>query len=96
MLAVAAVLAQQVPTWSELGQLGVVALALIVGAVGTAWAMNKFVVQPERKGREQERLDRIAAQAETKEAYQVTTPALAQANQNHAAMLALLTREGRT
>lgn len=92
----AAFLAQQVPTWSELSQLGVVAMALIVGSVGTGVGMFKIVVQPERKRCEQERLDRIEAQKETKEAYQVTTPALAQANQNHAAMLALLTREGRT
>lgn len=79
-----------VPSWSELGQLGVVALALIVGAAGTGWAVNKFGLQPMTKLHQQEREDRIKAQDAFVEAYKVTAPALAQANTNQAAMLDIL------
>ncbi len=78
------------PSWSELGQLGVVALALVVGAVGSGWAVNKWGLQPMTKLYQQEREDRIKAQDGFVEAYKVTAPALAQANTNQAAMLDLL------
>lgn len=82
-------LAQAAPvTWSDLAQLGVIALAAFAGA----GAVYHFGVLPERKRYEDERAERIQAQAQWREAYELTTPALAQANSNSVMMMELLRR----
>lgn len=85
-------LAQAVPSWTELSQLGVVALALIVGAAGATWVLNKMVLKPAEKRATDERTERIKAQEEWKEAFQLTLPALTQANTNSATFLEWLRR----
>ncbi len=85
-------LAQQAPSWSELSQLGVVAMALIVGAVGTGIALQRWVLKPAEERYQQERAERIATQADIKEVLQLTIPVVAQANANHATMMSVLSR----
>jgi hypothetical protein len=97
----AVLLAQGVPSWSELSQLGVVALAMIVGAVGVGIPMYRWGIKPERARYEQERIDRIAAQTEEKttraellESVKISIPVLGTANENSKLMLQILSREG--
>lgn len=82
------VLAVENAGWDQLATLGPYAVALGLGA----YAVYKAGVLPERARYEQERLDRIKAQDQLHEAFEVTTPALHQANANSAAMLDYLRR----
>jgi hypothetical protein len=63
-------------TWDQLGQLGVIALALVVGA-GIAY---RYVVLPLRAQLGEERIERIAAQDREREAYKITTPVVLTTN----------------
>lgn len=85
-------LAQAVPTWTELSQLGVVALALIVGAAAATWVLNKMVLKPAEARAAEERAERIKMQQEWKESFELTLPVLAQANINSATFLEWLRR----
>lgn len=71
------------PTGDDLWRLGGFVVALLVGAAVT----YRYTTLPERTRTAQADAERIAAQEREREAYQVTTPALIQANANHAAML---------
>lgn len=51
------------PSWGDLAQLGVIALAMIVGALGT----YRGVVVPERANTERERKGRELAEADARE-----------------------------
>lgn len=57
-------------------QLGVIAVALMVGAA----AAYRWMVVPADKRAEQERQERIAAQEREREAYRITTPAVLASN----------------
>lgn len=84
--------AQEVsPSGDNIWRLGGFAVALILGAT----AQYRWGTVPARKDRDDERSERIAAQEREREAYQVTTPALIQANANQLAVLeALQERRG--
>jgi hypothetical protein len=72
---IAALLAQEVvPTSGDIWRLGVIAVALLVGAAVT----YRYTTLPERDARKAETAERIAAQEREREAYKVTVPALTQ------------------
>lgn len=88
----AALLAQEVvPTSSDLWRLGVIAVALLVGAAVT----YRYTTLPERERAKAETAERIAAQEREREAFQVTIPALTQITTTLPAVLEAL-RERQT
>lgn len=83
-----AVLAAQevVPSSGDLWRLGVIAVALMVGAAVT----YRYTTLPERDARKAEVAERIAAQEREREAFQVTIPALTQITNTLPAVLEAL------
>ncbi len=77
-------------TWTAIRELGVPVACLVLGAYG----VHHFVVKEWKVLYQQERADKLQAQAERKEAFDLTTPALIQANANQAAYLDMLRRGG--
>ena len=80
----AVLLAQEVaPTTGDIWRLGVIAVAMLVGAAVT----YRYTTLPERDARKAEAAERIAAQEREREAYKVTIPALTQVNDTLPAVL---------
>lgn len=63
-----------VPSSDDIWRLGVIAVALLIGAAVT----YRYTTLPERDVRKAETAERIAAQEREREAYKVTVPALTQ------------------
>ena len=72
---IAVLLAQEVaPTSGDIWRLGVIAVAMLVGAAVT----YRYTTLPERERAKAETAERIAAQEREREAFRVTIPALTQ------------------
>lgn len=67
-------------------QLGVIAVALMVGAA----AAHRWMVLPAEKRADREREERIASQEREREAYRITTPAVLASNAALDRVVALL------
>ncbi len=74
-IGIAVLFAQEVaPTSVDLWRLGVIAVAMLVGAA----VAYRYTTLPERERAKAETAERIAAQEREREAFQVTIPALTQ------------------